>query len=132
MIVDPLTIGADQTYAAMTQSLVPRPVAWVLTDSRGSHNLAPFSYFNAVSVEPPVIMISINRRSTGAIKDTERNIRERGLFVLHIPHVAMVEQEAKNGQDAQLKAFATKELPTLREHLRMAEEINGRIKDTGR
>ncbi|OOZ37872.1 flavin reductase family protein [Solemya velesiana gill symbiont] len=71
----------------MTQALIPRPIAWVLTQNAdGSKNLAPFSYFSAVSSEPPLIMLSIGRRSDGAPKDTAANIEARKHFVVHIPH----------------------------------------------
>ena len=72
----------------MIQTVVPRPIAWVLSDNGDdSLNLAPFSYFNAVSSRPPMISLSIGLKQDGADKDTRRNIKERSHFVLHIPHV---------------------------------------------
>ncbi len=74
-----------QTYSVLTQTLVPRPVAWVLSlNENGSHNLAPFSYFNAVCADPPLIMLSIGIKPDGSEKDTRVNIRERSHFVVHI------------------------------------------------
>lgn len=82
---DSLSPGA--VYAMMTQTIVPRPVAWVLsTNEDNSLNLAPFSYFNAVSSDPPMIMLSIGRHADGREKDTRRNIRAREEFVVHIAH----------------------------------------------
>lgn len=74
-------------YHLMTQLIIPRPIAWVLTRSpAGTLNLAPFSYFNAVSSEPALIMISCGRRSDAArnLKDTARSIRETGQCVVHL------------------------------------------------
>jgi len=63
-------------YHLMTQVVVPRPIAWVVTDNGPGHtddrwNLAPFSYFNAVASEPPIVMYSVGVtvRSTGVPKD---------------------------------------------------------------
>ena len=70
----------------MTQAVIPRPIAWVLSDhGNGKLNLAPFSYFNAVCSSPPILSISIGHKKCGAKKDTWINIEERSHFVVHIP-----------------------------------------------
>jgi flavin reductase (DIM6/NTAB) family NADH-FMN oxidoreductase RutF len=67
-------------YAAVT----PRPIAWVSTISDdGIHNLAPYSFFNAVCSVPPTVMISVGYRDTPAPKDTLANIRANGEFVVN-------------------------------------------------
>jgi flavin reductase (DIM6/NTAB) family NADH-FMN oxidoreductase RutF len=72
-------------YFLMTQTIIPRPIAWVLTEnSDASHNLAPFSYFNAVSSKPPLIMLSIGRQNNNDDKDTLRNIKNKQEFIVHI------------------------------------------------
>jgi len=77
----------NQVYFTMTQTLVPRPIAWVLTENAaGDYNLAPFSYFNAVCSDPPLVMLSIGRKPDGSPKDTRVNIEQRGHFVAHIAH----------------------------------------------
>jgi flavin reductase (DIM6/NTAB) family NADH-FMN oxidoreductase RutF len=74
-----------QTYFTMTQTIMPRPIAWVLSENEdASLNLAPFSYFNAVCTDPPLLMVSINLQDDGSEKDTLRNIRQRSQFVIHI------------------------------------------------
>ena len=74
-----------EVYFTMTQSLVPRPIAWVLSENgSGSYNLAPFSYFTAVCSGPPLIMISVGKKPDGSLKDTRANIEARGDFVVHI------------------------------------------------
>jgi len=88
MIIDVATQSPSQIYSTMMQTLIPRPIAWILSDNgEGSYNLAPFSYFNAVSSDPLVIMVSIGVKSDGTDKDTRRNIMERNQFVVHIAHV---------------------------------------------
>lgn len=78
-------LSPSEIYYNITQTLIPRPIAWVLSEnSSGSYNLAPFSYFTAVSSSPPLIMISVGKRPDGSHKDTSFNIDKRGHFVVHI------------------------------------------------
>jgi len=84
------TLSPNRVYHLMIQSIVPRPIAWILSDNGdGSLNLAPFSYFNAVCSDPPVLMVSIGRKADGGDKDTARNLVERKHCVVHIPHREM-------------------------------------------
>ena len=80
-------------YRTMIQCIVPRPIAWVISDSgNDSLNLAPFSFFNGVGSEPPLLSISIGRKEGGEKKDTWRNIEERSHFVVHIAHTDLAPQ----------------------------------------
>ncbi|MCV6605904.1 MAG: flavin reductase family protein [Porticoccaceae bacterium] len=93
MYLDFDQLSPSQRYFTMTQSIVPRPIAWVLSDNGdGSHNLAPFSYFNAVCSDPPLVMISVGHKPDGSRKDTLVNIREREHFVVHIPRSGQAPQ----------------------------------------
>jgi flavin reductase (DIM6/NTAB) family NADH-FMN oxidoreductase RutF len=70
---------------------VPRPVAWVSTlDANGVRNLAPFSFFNAVGSNPPLVMISVGSRA-GQPKDTLRNLQDLGEMVIHIADESLAE-----------------------------------------
>jgi flavin reductase (DIM6/NTAB) family NADH-FMN oxidoreductase RutF len=87
MIFDLAQLSANRVYHTMIQTLTPRPVAWVLSEnSNDTLNLAPFSYFSAVSSDPPLIMLSIGKKPNGDLKDTRLNIIEREKFVVHIAH----------------------------------------------
>lgn len=89
MILDYDLLSAKEVYFNMIQCIVPRPIAWVLSDNGNtSWNLAPFSYFNGVTSKPPVISISVGKKRDGSKKDTWRNIEERGHFVVHVSSVA--------------------------------------------
>lgn len=72
-------------YKFLIGSILPRPIAWVSTiNEDGSNNLAPFSFFTAVSAKPMIIAFSpMIRSSTGTIKDTAKNILERKQFVVN-------------------------------------------------
>ncbi len=85
MLIDLAKLSPDAAYFALIQAVIPRPIAWVLSDNGdGSHNLAPFSFFTGITGEPPMILISIGHKPDGARKDTWVNIDERREFVVHI------------------------------------------------
>lgn len=74
-------------YHLMTSLVVPRPIAWISTRSEnGAENLAPFSFFQAVSDSPPVLMISIGTKKSKLAepKDTLSNIEATGAFVVNL------------------------------------------------
>jgi len=78
----------DQTerdnYKLLVGSIIPRPIAFVTTISdQGIINGAPFSYFNIVSSNPPMVSLSV-QRPDGNLKDTARNIYDSKEFVVHI------------------------------------------------
>lgn len=84
MIFDPKAHPKNEVYRFLISAVVPRPVAFVSSMGADGHvNLAPFSYFNAIASEPPLITIAIDRRE-GDPKDTLRNILETKEFVVNI------------------------------------------------
>ena len=92
MILDLSQLKPAQVYFHMIQTLIPRPIAWVLSEIEdGKYNLAPFSYFNAVCSDPPLIMLSVGKKPDGSFKDTRVNIEQRRDFVVHIAHRDMLE-----------------------------------------
>ncbi|MBL7013624.1 MAG: flavin reductase family protein [Candidatus Marinimicrobia bacterium] len=86
MIIDPKQQSFKDNYKLMIGSIVPRPIAFVSTQSKdGIDNLAPFSFFNGVCSNPPTISFCPVRRGTdGNIKDTLKNIQDTGVFALNI------------------------------------------------
>ncbi|PYZ97028.1 hypothetical protein CR205_13955 [Alteribacter lacisalsi] len=82
--IDPANLSKKENYRFLTETIIPRPIAFVTSVSdEGVLNAAPFSYFNVVSADPPILMISIGKRGDSK-KDTSRNIVEKGEFVVHI------------------------------------------------
>ncbi|WP_077620564.1 flavin reductase family protein [Bacillus sinesaloumensis] len=82
--IDPSEISERDNYKLLIGSIIPRPIAFVTSKSDlGTLNGAPFSYFNIVSSNPPLISLSIQRKD-GKMKDTARNIIEGKEFVVHI------------------------------------------------
>lgn len=82
--IDPQSQTERENYKLLIGSVIPRPIAFVTTmDENGIVNGAPFSYFNVVSSNPPMLSVSIQRKN-GARKDTANNIVTAEEFVVHI------------------------------------------------
>jgi flavin reductase (DIM6/NTAB) family NADH-FMN oxidoreductase RutF len=72
-------------YHVLSSLVVPRPIAWVTTlNEDGQVNAAPFSYFQLMGENPPLVVLGIGRRSDGSAKDSFRNIRRTREFVINI------------------------------------------------
>jgi flavin reductase (DIM6/NTAB) family NADH-FMN oxidoreductase RutF len=94
MNTTPSELGEREMYSVLLNAVAPRPIAWVSTISAAGHsNLAPFSFFNVVCAEPPLLVFAPSMRvpmksaadqSAGVPKDTLRNIRETKEFVVSI------------------------------------------------
>jgi flavin reductase (DIM6/NTAB) family NADH-FMN oxidoreductase RutF len=89
MQIDPSQHSAPDNYKLLTNLVVPRPIAWVTSqNAEGVVNLAPFSFFNAVSGNPIYLIISVGaddpRENSGGVKDTAKNILASGEFVVNM------------------------------------------------
>ena len=85
MLFDFANIPAEERYKLLVSTVVPRPIAWVVSqDAQGRVNAAPFSFFNALSGDPPVVGVGIGGRAAGEPKDTRANIRETRQFVVNL------------------------------------------------
>lgn len=79
-------------YKLLTGTIIPRPIGWISTiDKNGINNLAPFSYFNMVSSDPPCVMFS-TRRDNNKNKDTLNNVLETEEFVVNLVTHEVVEK----------------------------------------
>jgi flavin reductase (DIM6/NTAB) family NADH-FMN oxidoreductase RutF len=84
---DPATLPPNGMYKLLISSVVPRPIAWVSSvDTEGVRNLAPFSYFMAITDDPPTIAFSSSFRGAGkdGKKDTLRNVEATREFVVNV------------------------------------------------
>ena len=85
MLFDFADIDSAHQYKLLISTVVPRPIAWIVSqDAAGRVNAAPFSFFNAFSDDPPVVGIGIGSRNTGHLKDTRANIAETRQFVVNL------------------------------------------------
>lgn len=98
MQFDPAEIGPSAVYKLLTGTIIPRPIGWISSvDANGIANLAPFSFFNAVSEDPPHVMFSTVRPG-GQNKDTLANVLATGEFVVNLVTEETV--EAMNASSA--------------------------------
>lgn len=93
MFLDFTKLPARDVYAWMAATIYPRPIAWVSTISAdGKANLAPFSFFQGITSNPPTLLfVPVNNR-TGEKKDTVKNIEQVPEFVVNVVPYALAEQ----------------------------------------
>ncbi len=85
-------LSAREKYKILIGSVVPRPIALVTTiDAEGRANAAPFSFFNALSADPPILALGVENYSDLSPKDTTLNIRQNQEFTVNIVSDALVE-----------------------------------------
>ncbi|WP_020408483.1 flavin reductase family protein [Hahella ganghwensis] len=98
MNIDLSQLNAPEIYHLMTQTVIPRPIAWILSENgqsdgspAGQYNLAPFSFFNALASAPPTLIVSIGKKPDGDLKDTRANLVEGRPCVVHIASADQVQ-----------------------------------------
>ena len=78
-------VTPHERYKLLISFVLPRPIAWITTiGPTGVVNAAPFSFFNVFAEDPPLIMVAINKRADGRIKDSWANIERTGEFVVNL------------------------------------------------
>ena len=99
MHVDLLKISPSDRYSLLTSLIVPRPIAWVTSVGKsGVVNLAPFSYFNVMGSKPPIIVFAPGNKPSGALKDTAKNIKESGEFVVNLLEEELMPQMVESAK----------------------------------
>lgn len=97
MLLDAAALSHPDMYKLLIGAVAPRPIAWVGSRSQGGlNNLAPFSFYNCFSAQPPIIGFSTIPRPDGRPKDTLSNIRENPGFTLSCASHALAAQMSKS------------------------------------
>ncbi len=89
------SIEAADRYKLLNSVIIPRPIAWITSvDEAGVVNAAPFSWFNLMGVNPPIVTVGPQYRHNfkEGLKDTPRNIRSGGAFVINIANEELAEK----------------------------------------
>ena len=96
LTIDPQNTPQKDLHQFILGTVAPRPIAFVSSiDENGINNLAPYSFFNAFSSNPPIVVFSSNRRaSNNTTKDTLHNVRTSGECVINAVNYSMVRQMA--------------------------------------
>ena len=85
MDLDPASLTSGQRYKLLTCLVIPRPIALVTSlNADGIVNAAPFSFFNVMGADPPIVVLGIGDRADGSMKDTAMNLRRGGEFVVNV------------------------------------------------
>jgi flavin reductase (DIM6/NTAB) family NADH-FMN oxidoreductase RutF len=115
MNVSTANLSHSELYGLILNTVAPRPIAWVSTlSASGQPNLAPFSFFNCVCVEPPLLAFAPGLRPSkqssstlGEAKDTLRNIRETKEFVINVVTFELAEamNRTSGEYDASINEF---------------------------
>jgi flavin reductase (DIM6/NTAB) family NADH-FMN oxidoreductase RutF len=118
-IRDLASLPKRDVYRILSSLVIPRPIAWITTvDGAGRVNLAPFSAFMGI-FGPPMLAVSLGRRQDGSLKDTHRNLRERGEAVVHIADRPLLEALHASGEEvgpevSEVERLGLATLPSLR------------------
>lgn len=101
MVIDPKSTSTKDLHQYLLGAVAPRPIAFASTvDERGNHNLAPYSFFNCFSSNPPILVFSSNRRvSNNSTKDTLHNIMQTREVVINVVNYSIVRQMALTSID---------------------------------
>ena len=88
-------------YKLLAATVMPRPIAWVVTqDKHGNRNAAPYSFFNVMGSAPPTIVLGLMADPARGFKDTAANILASGEFVVNLVPEALVQQMNTTSVDA--------------------------------
>lgn len=127
MLFDFAQTSIDKRYRLLTATVFPRPIAWVSTVSpQGIYNLAPFSFFNVFSNEPPILIFSpgfkvIEEAGESVLvdKDTLANIKANGQFVINLVNRSLAEKMNLTSGDfaPQVSEFEKADLTATPSHL---------------
>jgi flavin reductase (DIM6/NTAB) family NADH-FMN oxidoreductase RutF len=97
-------LSEGDAYSLFSQIIIPRPIAWVLSDNGVEHGterwtLGPFSYFNGITSDPPMVMFSIGDGMAGKIKDTHRNLKNNPECVISLACVDQAKDMQNSSED---------------------------------
>ncbi|MCR9100025.1 MAG: flavin reductase family protein [bacterium] len=100
-VIDPASTPTKDLHQYLLGAVAPRPIAFASTvDEHGHHNLAPYSFFNCFSSNPPIVVFSSNRRvSDNSTKDTLHNIMQTREVVINVVNYNIVRQMALTSID---------------------------------
>ncbi len=100
MILNFSTLSESKKYSVMSNTIFPRPVAWISTEDEGVVNLAPFSYFSPLSSQPPLVIVSIAKKEdTQEFKDTFANILKNRVCTINLAHKELLQDLINTSED---------------------------------
>lgn len=99
MVIDFSKLNENKKYKTMSNTIFPRPIAWISTEDNGIVNLAPFSYFTPLSSQPPLVIVSIAQKENREPKDTSVNILKHKKCTINFAHSELLENLIHTSED---------------------------------
>lgn len=99
MILNFESLSEGKKYSTMSNTIFPRPIAWITTQDGEIINLAPFSYFAPLSSEPPLVIVSIATKEDGTQKDTFANILKHKVCTINLAHKEMLDDLINSSEE---------------------------------
>lgn len=129
MIFDINNLQSSQIYNIMAQTVIPRPIAWIVTEDEGIINVAPFSYFCPLSSKPATVIVSIGHKLDSTPKDTLANIRKNKKCTIcmvdeHNLHKMHFSSKSLNKSESEAQIFDIPTKNVLEKHTPMIENAS--------
>jgi len=129
MILNFSTFSEAQKYKTMSNTIFPRPIAWITTEDEGIVNLAPFSYFIPLSSNPPLLIVSFAQKENGEPKDTYANILKHKVCTINLAHKELLTDLIRSSEElpkeiSECETFNIKTEQMLNGFPPMVEEVN--------
>ena len=110
MIIDYKDVNDLNRYKIISDTVVPRPIAWIVTEDEGIINAAPFSYFIPISSYPATLIVSIGEKEPGVPKDSLHNILKHKKATICFVNESNMEQVKKcamplGKEESEVEAF---------------------------
>jgi len=118
MLLNFSTLTESKKYSTMSNTIFPRPIAWITTEDEGVVNLAPFSYFTPLSSQPPLVIVSIAHKEDGEPKDTFANILKHKVCTINLAHKDLLNDLINSSEElpheiSECEKFGIKTKPLL-------------------
>lgn len=113
MLLDFTTLNETQCYKLISNTVTPRPIAWISTEHGGITNLAPFSYFIPLSSKPPMLIVSIGTKEDDSPKDTLANFLKGSKVTINFVSKALKDAMSQSAtslsyEQSEFEAFGIK------------------------
>jgi len=132
MTLDFSTLDENTIYKLISNTITPRPIAWISTEHDGITNLAPFSYFIPLSSQPPMLVVSIGKKEDGSHKDTLANFLKGSKVTINFVSPACMEAMKASASElpyheSECEAFGIKTEKKFDKYPKMVEGVKAAL-----
>ncbi len=132
MLLDLSKLDVNSIYKLISNTVTPRPIAWISTEHNGITNLAPFSYFIPLSSNPPMLIVSIGKKENGNPKDTLANFLNGSKVTINfvskeLKEVMSQSAQALDYEQSEFKAFGIEGEKRIEEYPMMVHKTKAAL-----